>query len=29
MSVSKDKIKFAAYLYPETLDKIKELLSRG
>ena len=25
MSVSKDKIKFAAYLYPETLDKIKEL----
>ena len=25
MSVSKDKIKFAAYLHPETLDKIKEL----
>ena len=25
MSVPKDKIKFAAYLYPETLDKIKEL----
>ena len=25
MSVSKGKIKFAAYLYPETLDKIKEL----
>ena len=25
MSVSKDKIKFAAYLYPETLDKIREL----
>lgn len=25
MSASKDKIKFAAYLYPETLDKIKEL----
>lgn len=25
MSVSKDKIKFATYLYPETLDKIKEL----
>ena len=25
MSVSKDKIKLAAYLYPETLDKIKEL----
>ena len=25
MSVSKDKIKFAAYLYQETLDKIKEL----
>ena len=28
MSVSKDKIKFAAYLYPETLDKIKELYRR-
>lgn len=25
MSVSKDKIKFAAYLHPETLDTIKEL----
>ena len=25
MSVPKDKIKFAAYLHPETLDKIKEL----
>ena len=25
MSVPKDKIKFASYLYPETLDKIKEL----
>lgn len=25
MSVSKDNTKFAAYLYPETLDKIKEL----
>ena len=25
MSVPKDKIKFAAYLYPETLDKIREL----
>ena len=25
MSVSKYKIKFAAYLHPETLDKIKEL----
>ena len=25
MSVSKDKIKFAAFLHPETLDKIKEL----
>ena len=25
MSVSKDKIKFAAYLYAETLDKIREL----
>ena len=25
MSVSKDKIKFAAYLHQETLDKIKEL----
>lgn len=25
MSVSKNKIKFATYLYPETLDKIKEL----
>lgn len=25
MSVSKDKIKFAAYLHPETLEKIKEL----
>ena len=25
MSVPKDKIKFAAYLYPETLNKIKEL----
>ena len=29
MSVSKDKIKFAAYLYPETLDKIKELYRRN
>ena len=28
MSVSKDKIKFASYLYPETLDKIKELYRR-
>ena len=28
MSVSKDKIKFAAYLHPETLDKIKELYRR-
>lgn len=25
MSVPKDKIKFAVYLYPETLNKIKEL----
>ena len=28
MSVSKNKIKFAAYLHPETLDKIKELYCR-